>query len=249
MHSTTYEKHSNKGLIIVLIVIIAILFLFILVMVVFPAIRCPTTFGFLIRSAFSSQGCVYAFPPPDNRFFRGFEQDKTFEAFREENRSHNNILAPSPERSPKPNALVIDAPFRISNNMIIKDSSQVFYVYTDTSNKLGNLLLTTDYNQSDLFTYHDLLWKFGRQKVVMREKNRKLFISPITDLKRMSEEEKKKSVYWIFEKGTIWDYEKQNALSVVNYIHIKDGRRRMIYFLTMIPKENIGQLESSWSFC
>jgi hypothetical protein len=257
------DPKSNKILIIVLIVIIAVLVLFIAIMVVFPAIRCPSTFGFLIRSAFSSQGCVYVFPP-DNRFFmtnpeKNIERPANSELMRAglgANVSKANTPGANTSGANTSGANISETnkievgfnkPFRISNDSINKNDKQTFYVYVDLSNKLGNLSLTTQYSEADVFTYNDLLWKFGRQKVVIREKNKKLFVRSIESVSRMSEEEKKKSAYWFFEKGIIWDYERKNAVSVVNYIHIKNGQPKIAYFLTMIPKENIGCLETSWN--
>jgi hypothetical protein len=255
------DPKSNKILIIVLIVIIAVLVLFIAIMVIFPAIRCPSTFGFLIRSAFSSQGCVYVFPP-DNRFFMTEAEKNNVRPANSElmraglnvpganvsgaNTSGANTSGANVSETNKVEA-VFNRPFRISNDSINKNDKQTFYVYVDLSNKLGNLSLTTRYSEADVFTYNDLLWKFGRQKVVIREKNKKLFVRSIESVSRMSEEEKKKSAYWFFEKGIIWDYERKNAVSVVNYIHIKNSQSKIAYFLTMIPKENIGCLETSWS--
>jgi hypothetical protein len=259
--SEVKDPKSNKILIIVLIVIIAVLVLFIAIMVIFPAIRCPSTFGFLIRSAFSSQGCVYVFPP-DNRFFMAEAEKNNIRPANSElmradlnvpganvsgaNTSGTNISGTNISGTNKIE-VSFNRPFRISNDSINKNDKQTFYVYVDLSNKLGNLSLTTQYNEADVFTYNDLLWKFGRQKVVVREKNKKLFVRSIESLSRMSEEEKKKSAYWFFEKGIIWDYERKNAVSVVNYIHIKNGQPKIAYFLTMIPKENIGCLETSWN--
>lgn len=254
--SEVKDPKSNKILIIVLIAIIAVLVLFIAIMVIFPAIRCPSTFGFLIRSAFSSQGCVYVFPP-DNRFFMtNAEKNIVRPANSELMRASLNVPGANVSGANTSGANISGAnkievsfnkPFRISNDSINKNNKQTFYVYVDLSNKLGNLSLTTQYNEADVFTYNDLLWKFGRQKVVIREKNKKLFVRSMESLSRMSEEEKKKSAYWFFEKGIIWDYERKNAVSVVNYIHIKNSQPKIAYFLTMIPKENIGCLETSWS--
>jgi hypothetical protein len=269
--SEVKDPKFNKILIIVLIAIIAVLVLFIAIMVIFPAIRCPSTFGFLIRSAFSSQGCVYVFPP-DNRFFMtNAEKNIVRPANSELMRASLNVPGANTSGANTSGAntsgantsgantsganisgankieVSFNKPFRISNDSINKNNKQTFYVYVDLSNKLGNLSLTTQYNEADVFTYNDLLWKFGRQKVVIREKNKKLFVRSMESLSRMSEEEKKKSAYWFFEKGIIWDYERKNAVSVVNYIHIKNSQPKIAYFLTMIPKENIGCLETSWS--
>jgi hypothetical protein len=239
------KSSSSKILVIILIIIIAILFLFIIVMVVFPAIRCPSLFGFLIRSAFSSQGCVYLFPPPENKPL--FKESS-------ETRNITSNIVPKPENSKND---VIQAntfmsstirPSKIFNNNIEKNNKQTFYVYVDERNKFGNLLLTKDSNNASIFSYKDLLWYSGKNKIIIREKNRKLFVRNIEELNRMSEDDKKKYAYWFIEKGTIWDYERNNVVSVINYIHMKDGYKEIKYFLIMSPKENISPLETGWNF-
>lgn len=264
-------KNTLKINRIVFIIIIVILVVALILLVGVPLFFCPTTYGSMLTLAFTRGNCLYV-PIADNRprpepfintNFRNVSpvnlrqingntdmQDNSQMMNPMMNQMMNQDHINNQQKNPVCHGNNIEEGqiFKIVNYMHPDLTWIGLYAYVDEKNSFSNILFTRNSNDASQFVYRNKVLYYNDSKVITRTPYNKVVIKTVKEVSKWSKSKKEKFLYWKIKDGVISDFYEERVLTILSFVYVKEGNKSREYYASMLPIQDMKELECSWYF-